>query len=964
MQRNSFWRFVGHFAKQGKRTNSQGKRLGIEYLEDRCVPAPLTWTAGVSLPTARAGVAAVQSSSGSSVILGGNSGEIDVPTFAAANPSWQTKIVYATPLDQPRFDAGAGILPDGSYMIFGGQDAEGDPLGSAYNFSTALANMNSASSEFGFATDENHLVYAIGGQSNSGVSSLVEVYSQSANAWTTLAHLPKALFGLSAVADLNGHLFAFGGTNGSTIYSSVYRYTIATNTWDSVAALPVATKNSAAVLAPNGLIYVLGGITSTGTTANVECYNEQTNTWTVQTPLPVPLNSEAVTVDSLGRIVVADGFDANGNATSGVYFSQQLNQPDAAPVITSATTAPAYANQVYNYQVFSTGNPQPTYALISAPSGMTIDPNTGLISWTASATQVGSYSVSVQASNYAGSTSQTYTLSVVPPPPTGLAAAGASTSSIALSWNEVYDPTGVTYAVTEQKWVSDGGGKGSHGGHYVYISIASGLTTNSYTVGGLTTGSSHTYYVVAVDNATGISTAPSATATGETWYAPTLSPFVLLGGAVMSDPVATVGQPISVSMISAGNPNPSFTILTGPSTLSIDANTGIVTYQPDGSSLGLVYYTVQATNAVSSVTQTYGFDVVPAPTIIFNDGPFTFNGYAFYATATAVGSDGVTPVNGSFVITYSGPSNPPSFAGTYTVTANFSSGDSNYGSTTATSTMIINPAPAVFSSLRSPTIPVGQAKVSLSGYLTDGALAPASGTIDITLNGVTYATALGAGDYFSTKLPSASLAAGKYTLTYSYVPGDPDYTAQPATSTLYVGAKPKVTTQPLSQTVAAGGTVTFTAAATGTPMPTVQWQLSKNGGKSFANIAGATSTTFTFTASLGQNGYEYRAVFTNALATAKTTVATLTVQTAAAVTFNPISAIVSPGFNTNRALVVVATTETNYPGNSTGVIDVASLPLPKPSTSMPEAKTLQSATNHDEDDVIAIALWQIDRMLV
>jgi hypothetical protein len=59
--------------------------------------------------------------------------------------------------------------------------------------------------------------------------------------------------------------------------------------------------------------------------------------------------------------------------------------------------------------------------------------------------------------------------------------------------------------------------------------------------------------------------------------------------------------------------------------------------------------------------------------------------------------------------------------------------------------------------------------------------------------------------------------------------------------------------------------VTFTAAATGVPDPTVQWQVLTPGG-SWTDISGATSTTLTFAASAGQSGNRYRAVFSNGAA--------------------------------------------------------------------------------------------------
>src|SRR5206468_3785141 len=95
---------------------------------------------------------------------------------------------------------------------------------------------------------------------------------------------------------------------------------------------------------------------------------------------------------------------------------------------------------------------------------------------------------------------------------------------------------------------------------------------------------------------------------------------------------------------------------------------------------------------------------------------------------------------------------------------------------------------------------------------------------------------------------------------------------------------PTITLQPTNQTVTAGQTASFTAAATGSPTPTVQWQMSRDGGVTFSNISGATSTSLSFTTALSQNGNKYRAVFTNSAGSATTTAATLTVTPSGTVT--------------------------------------------------------------------------------
>lgn len=100
-----------------------------------------------------------------------------------------------------------------------------------------------------------------------------------------------------------------------------------------------------------------------------------------------------------------------------------------------------------------------------------------------------------------------------------------------------------------------------------------------------------------------------------------------------------------------------------------------------------------------------------------------------------------------------------------------------------------------------------------------------------------------------------------------------------------------VTTNPTDQTVCDGATATFMATASGNPTPTVQWQVSTNGGGLFTDIPGATNPILSFTATAAQNGNQYRAVFTNMCEsttnTATTTAATLTVNTAPSISTNP-----------------------------------------------------------------------------
>lgn len=95
----------------------------------------------------------------------------------------------------------------------------------------------------------------------------------------------------------------------------------------------------------------------------------------------------------------------------------------------------------------------------------------------------------------------------------------------------------------------------------------------------------------------------------------------------------------------------------------------------------------------------------------------------------------------------------------------------------------------------------------------------------------------------------------------------------------------EVALDPVSQSVDAGDTVTFTAAAGGHPLPSVQWQVSTDDGATWTNIGGATSPSYSFTAALDQDGYQFRAVFTNSAGSAATTAAILTVTAVAGLDF-------------------------------------------------------------------------------
>ena len=105
---------------------------------------------------------------------------------------------------------------------------------------------------------------------------------------------------------------------------------------------------------------------------------------------------------------------------------------------------------------------------------------------------------------------------------------------------------------------------------------------------------------------------------------------------------------------------------------------------------------------------------------------------------------------------------------------------------------------------------------------------------------------------------------------------------------------PKVTSQPISATVPEGAAASFASAASNSP--TIQWEISTDGGVTFHPIEGATSGTYSIAATVvAESGDQFRAVFTNAGGSATSKAATLTVTQKPVVTQQPVDANAAEG---------------------------------------------------------------------
>jgi hypothetical protein len=189
-----------------------------------------------------------------------------------------------------------------------------------------------------------------------------------------------------------------------------------------------------------------------------------------------------------------------------------------------------------------------------------------------------------------------------------------------------------------------------------------------------------------------------------------------------------------------------------------------------------------------------------SPVITITGAAVTYDGKSHAATATAKGVESPTPADLRSLLslayknlaTNAVSTSAPVLRGNYAVLATFA-GNADYAAiaqfNTGKTISIGNVVP-VFANLSGPTITLGASTTILSGKITAPTAVP-SGSVTITINGISIVAIIKSGGTFSAPFPTAKLAPGAYTITYSYA-GSSTITAGSATSKLTVGLGIKV----------------------------------------------------------------------------------------------------------------------------------------------------------------------------
>ncbi len=202
---------------------------------------------------------------------------------------WQTR----APIPEPRSGMAAATYENQIYAL--GGETEAGVTGAAHRYDPATDRWEALPAKPLPAADVSAAVvggriYVPGGRTGSGaVTDTLEVYDPALDEWQPGAPLPVAVSAY-ALAAFEGRLYLFGGWDGRAYRANAYQYDPEGDAWTEIPPLPTA-RGFAAAAATGDRIYVIGGTDGTQPLTANEEYRPQAETggenpWRVRAPLP------------------------------------------------------------------------------------------------------------------------------------------------------------------------------------------------------------------------------------------------------------------------------------------------------------------------------------------------------------------------------------------------------------------------------------------------------------------------------------------------------------------------------------------------------------------------------------------------------------------------------------------------------------------------------------------------------
>jgi hypothetical protein len=408
-----------------------------------------------------------------------------------------------------------------------------------------------------------------------------------------------------------------GVLSGTATTSGAYPITItATNGVgsDATQSFTLTVGQAPAITSANNLTLTVGtagSITVTATGYPVPTFSE-----TGALPSGVTLNATTGVLGGTPAAGTGGSYPITITASNGVGTAATQNftlTVDQAPAITSANHAGFVVNTAGSFTVTATGYPAPTFSQTSAPSGVTLNATTGVLSGTA--TTSGMFPITITATNGVGSdATQSFTLTVGEAP--AITSANSLTLTVGTAGSITVTATGYPAATFSETGA-----------------LPSGVTLNATTgvLGGTpATGTGGSYPItITASNGVGSNATQSFTLTVN--EAPHITSANHAGFVVN-----TAG---SFTVTATGYPAPTFSETGGlPSGVTLNATTGVLSGTPANGTNGTYPITITATNGVGTdATQSFTLTVGQAPAISSLTSATFQVGVAGSFTVTATG---------------------------------------------------------------------------------------------------------------------------------------------------------------------------------------------------------------------------------------------------------------------------------------------------------------------------------------
>jgi hypothetical protein len=317
---------------------------------------------------------------GTILIAGGTNGTVVLSSAEVFNPSTLAFTPTATPMNSPRQQQSASLLPNGRVLMAGGFTTSpgSGPTNSAeiYYPDTkvfiSVPPMISSRSQHVAITLPKGGVFVAGGFNGlNTVTGSAEIYSSTNAAWTAVPSMTTASGGTGAleiraiaagVQLQDGRIMLCGGTNQSGILSSVVAYTPATKSWAALNPMPGPLQGHTATLLFDGRVLVAGGDNGTSETTSSFIYNPTSGLWSTVGALNSARFGHTATLLPNGTVLIAGGVQQSGSATNAVKTIEHFI-PDAevwddsvgADVLASGARAYHTATLASNGQIYFIG---------------------------------------------------------------------------------------------------------------------------------------------------------------------------------------------------------------------------------------------------------------------------------------------------------------------------------------------------------------------------------------------------------------------------------------------------------------------------------------------------------------------------------------------------------------------------------------------------------------------------------